>query len=79
MQNPFESRGLRLDTTSPSFRHLQELIRHKTPVHIDLEGGQSLQGTIQWQDTAFLAIRQELNRPVVMVNREKVIVLRVLG
>jgi hypothetical protein len=78
MQNFFDQRGPRVDTDSPSFRHLQELIRHAAPVHIELEGGESLQGTIQWQDSAFLAISQERDRPVVIVNRDKLVLLRVL-
>jgi len=79
MQNFFEQRGPRVDTSSPSFRHLQELIRHGAPVHIELEGGESLQGTIEWQDNAFLAISQQADRPVVMVNRDKLVLLRVLA
>jgi host factor-I protein len=79
MQSFFEQRGPRLDTTSPSVRHLQELIRHSSPVHIELEGGHSLQGTIRWQDHDFLAIQQEQDRPLLLVNRTKVMLLRPLS
>ena len=79
MQSFFEHRGPRLDTTSPSVRHLQDLIRHSSPVHIELEGGMSLQGTIRWQDYDFLAIQQERDLPLLMVNRTKVVLLRLLS
>ena len=79
MQNFFEQRGPRVDTSSPSFRHLQELIRHGAPVQLEMEGGGSLQGKIQWQDGAFLAISEDPLRPVVIVNRDKLVLLRVLA
>jgi host factor-I protein len=79
MQSFFEQRGPRLDTSSPSVRHLQDLIRRASPVNIELEGGQSLQGTIRWQDHDFLAIQQEPDLPLLMVNRTKVVVLRLLS
>jgi host factor-I protein len=79
MQSFFEQRGPRLDTTSPSVRHLQDLIRRSSPVHIELDGGQSLQGTIRWQDQNFLAIQQDPDLPILMVNRTKVVLLRLLS
>ncbi len=79
MQNFFDQRSPQVDTSSPSFRHLQELIRHGAPVHIQIEGGGSLQGKIQWQDGAFLAISEDPQRPVVIVNRDKLVLLRVLA
>jgi host factor-I protein len=79
MQSFFEQRSPRLDTTSPSVRHLQDLIRRSSPVHIELDGGQSLQGTIRWQDQNFLAIQQEPDLPILMVNRTKVVLLRLLS
>jgi hypothetical protein len=48
-------------------------------VHIELEGGQSLQGTIRWLDQDFLAIQQDLDLPLLMVNRTKVVLLRLLS
>jgi host factor-I protein len=79
MQSFFEQRSPRLDTTSPSVRHLQDLIRRSSQVHIELDGGQSLQGTIRWQDQNFLAIQQEPDLPILMVNRTKVVLLRLLS
>ena len=79
MQSFFEQRGPRLDTSSPSVRHMHDLIRHSSPVHIELEGGQILQGTIRWLDQDFLAIQQDLDLPLLMVNRTKVVLLRLLS
>lgn len=79
MQSFFEQRGPRLDTTSPSVRHLQDLIRDAALVHLELEGGQRLQGTIRWQDADFLAIQQESDRPLLMVNRRRIVLLRLLS
>lgn len=79
MQNIFEPRSPAVDTTSPSYRHLQELIRHGAPVQLEIEGGGNVQGTIQWQDSAFLAINEDPQRPVVIVNRDKLLLLRVLA
>jgi host factor-I protein len=79
MQSHFEQRGPRLDTTSPSVRHLQELIRHSTQVSIAMEGGEQLRGTIRWQDADFLALQQQSELPLVLLNRSKVVLLRALG
>jgi host factor-I protein len=78
MQSFFEQRHPRLDTSSPSVRHLQDLIRSRSLVHIELNGGQSLTGTVKWQDHQFLAIRQDPDQPLVLVNREMVVLLRSL-
>jgi len=79
MQSFFEHRTPRLDTTSPSVRHLQELIRSRSLVHIELTPGQTLVGTIRWQDHQFIAIRQDPTLPLVLINRDKVVLLRALG
>ncbi len=67
-----------LDTTQPGTRHIQALIRHCTPVSLLLEGGLELEGTIQWQDCSFLAISRE-GRPITLVNRTAVVMLRAIG
>jgi len=78
MQSFFERRGHQLDTTLPSVRHVQELIRSHTTVRLLTVGGQELEGTIKWQDPQFLALRQEGNLPLVLVNRDAIAVLRAL-
>lgn len=78
MQSFFDRRGPRLDTSLPSVRHVQELIRNRTPVRIALLGGQEMEGTIKWQDNQFLALRQEAGMPLALVSRDAVVVLRAL-
>jgi len=78
MQSYFETRGTKLDTTLPSVRHIQELIRTRTVVSLSLISGQEVEGVIKWQDMHFLALRQSANQPLVMVNREAITLLRAL-
>lgn len=78
MQSFFDKRGPRLDTSLPSVRHLQELIRNRTPVNVALQGGHEFEGTIKWQDTHFVALRQGAGRPLALINREAIVVLRAL-
>ncbi len=78
MQSFFESRGPRLDTSLPSVRHVQELIRTRTMVNVRMVGGHELEGTIQWQDNQFLALRQDSSMPLVLINRDSIAVLRAL-
>ncbi len=78
MQSFFDRRGPRLDTSLPSVRHVQELIRNRTPVRIALVGGQEMEGTIKWQDNQFLALRQDAAMPLALLNRDAIVVLRAL-
>jgi host factor-I protein len=78
MQSFFESRSPRLDTSLPSVRHFQELIRNRTMVSVQMIGGQELEGTLKWQDNQFLALRQDTSLPLVLLNREAIAVLRAL-
>jgi host factor-I protein len=78
MQSFFEQRSPRLDTSLPSVRHVQELIRNRTMVSVLMAGGQELEGTIKWQDTDFLALRQDTSLPLVLLNRSSICVLRAL-
>lgn len=78
MQSYFEQRSPRLDTSLPSVRHVQELIRNRTMVSVLMAGGQELEGTIKWQDNHFLALRQDTILPLVLINRSSICVLRAL-
>jgi host factor-I protein len=78
VQSFFESRGPRLDTSLPSVRHVQELIRNRTMVSVLMVGGHELDGTIKWQDNQFLALRQDNSLPLVLINRDSIAVLRAL-
>ncbi len=79
MQSFFEKRTTALDTSQPSIRHLQDLIRHKTPVAIQVSGVGELEGTLHWQDTLYLALRQEEGRPLTLISRTAASTIRALG
>ena len=68
-----------LDTSQPSIRHLQDLIRHKTPVAIQVTGVGELEGTLHWQDVAYLALSQAEGRPLTLINRAAAYTIRALG
>ena len=76
MQSFFDRRAPRLDTSLPSVRHVQELIRNRTSVLVTMVGGQELEGTIKWQDSEFLALRQDSSLPLVLINRDAIALLR---
>ena len=38
-----------------------------------------LEGTLKWQDSEFLALSQDPNAPLVLLNRDAVVLLRGLG
>jgi host factor-I protein len=78
MQSFFDRRGPRLDTSLPSVRHVQELIRNRTMVRLVMVGGQELEGMVRWQDNDFLALRQDASLPLVLVNRNAITLLRAL-
>ena len=78
MQSFFDKRGPRLDTSLPSVRHVQDLIRNRTPISLSLQGGHEMEGTIKWQDTQFLALRQDAGRPLALISRDAIVVLRAL-
>ena len=79
MQTYFDRRGTKLDTTLPSVRHIQDLIRNRCAVHIEMAGGFSMEGVIKWQDHEFIALRQDPSLPLALLNRSNVAVLRALG
>ena len=78
MQSFFERRGPRLDTSLPSVRHIQELIRSRALVRVQLMNGQELGGTIKWQDIHFLALRQDSGEPLLLLRLEAVALIRSL-
>jgi hypothetical protein len=78
MQSFFERRTTTLDTTQPGIRHIQNLIRNRTAVSVVVHGGLEIEGVIHWQDLSYLAIAQE-GRPLTLVNRGAITILRSLG
>ena len=79
MQSFFEKRSSALDTSQPSIRHLQDLIRHKTPVAIQVAGVGELEGTLHWQDNYYLALSQAEGRPLTLISRAAASTVRALG
>jgi len=75
----FEKRSSALDTSQPSIRHLQDLIRHKTPVAVQVPGLGELEGILHWQDIDSLALKQDENRPLTLINRAAAATIRALG
>ena len=79
MQSFLESRTPTLDTSLPSVRHIQGLIRQKTPVALRLVDGHELEGVLLWQDTDQLALDPGEGRTLNLINRRAVAVLRSLA
>jgi len=78
MQSSFDRRGPRLDTSLPSIRHVQGLIRSRAEVVVTMSNGQELRGKILWQDLEYMALLQEEGRPPALLNRQGVLMLRSL-
>lgn len=79
MQSFFERRPPRFDTTLPGVRHVQDLVRGRTPVTLRLLDGSTLEGTIRWQDPDMLALETEPGEPLVLVTRSGLLTLRALA
>ena len=79
MQSAFEAKHSRLDTSLPSIRHLQDLIRNRKLVQIEISSGQSLEGVLAWQDNHYLALREPMGESLLLINRESVVLVRSLG
>ncbi|SBO42239.1 hypothetical protein [Cyanobium sp. NIES-981] len=82
MQSFLERRPISLDTSQPSVRHVQDLIRRKQPVAILIGGGTELEGVIRWQDVYCIGLHPgedpAADLPLMLINREQVAVIRSL-
>jgi hypothetical protein len=78
MNSSFDRRAPTLDTTQPGIRHIQDLIRHSTPVRVLLSTGDSLEGVLRWQDLRYLALCPGEDQPLTLINREAVVLIRSL-
>jgi host factor-I protein len=67
-----------LDTSLPGVRQLQNWIRAKTAIRIQLNDGTKLDGTLDWQDMEFLALRQSDEKDPILVQRLSVSLIRSL-
>jgi host factor-I protein len=79
MQSFLESRAPILDTSQPSVRHIQSLIRQKVPVALRLLDGHELEGVLLWQDLEQFALDPGEGRTLMLINRHAVAVLRSLA
>ena len=79
MQSFLESRAPILDTSQPSVRHVQGLIRQKMPVALRLLDGHELEGVLLWQDLEQFALDPGEGRTLMLINRHAVAVLRSLA
>ena len=78
MQSAFDTKHSRLDTSLPSIRLLQDLIRNHQLVQIKIITGESLEGVLAWQDVDYLALREPMGESLLMINRESVVLVRCL-
>jgi len=78
MQSAFDTKHSRLDTSLPSIRLLQDLIRNQQLVQIKIATGESLEGVLAWQDVHFLALREPMGESLLLINRESVVLVRCL-
>ncbi|QNI70406.1 hypothetical protein [Cyanobium sp. NS01] len=83
MQSFLEARSSVLDTSLPSVRHVQDLIRRRQTVAIQVSGGPALEGVIRWQDVHAIALQQSSDPPegppLILINRDQVSLIRSLG
>jgi host factor-I protein len=78
MQSAFDNKHSRLDTSLPSIRLLQDLIRNQQLVQIKIATGESLEGVLAWQDVHYLALREPMGESLLLINRESVVLVRCL-
>ncbi|MFN7741393.1 MAG: Hfq-related RNA-binding protein [Cyanobacteriota bacterium] len=78
MQSAFDTKHSRLDTSLPSIRLLQDLIRNHQLVQIKITTGESLEGVLAWQDVNYLALRVPMGESLLMINRDSVVLVRCL-
>ena len=79
MKEFFDRRSSGLNTSLPSFRFVQELIRSASVVSLVTTTGQSYEGQIKWQDDNFFALQQAGGSEMVLIGRFSVAVIRALG
>ena len=76
MQSFGEQRGHGLDTSLPSVRLIQHIIRTSRPVRVLMVDGLELRGMIRWQDPQFIALQTDGQDSLTLLNRGAITVLR---
>jgi host factor-I protein len=79
MQSFLERRSPTLDTAQPGIRHIQDLIRREAPVALLVSHGQEYEGILRWQDLQYFALDTGEGRPLMLINRHHVCLLRALA
>ena len=67
------------DPSLPGVRQLQSWTRDQRVISVELVNGNSLEGVLQWQDPQFLALRRSASEEPVLINRQAVLLIRLLG
>ena len=78
MKEIYDRRSSGLNTSLPSFRFVQDLIRSGSAVCLTTNTGQSYEGQLKWQDDHFFALMQAGEADMVLIGRFSVSVLRSL-
>ncbi|APD48935.1 hypothetical protein KQ302_05455 [Synechococcus sp. CS-602] len=68
-----------LDPSLPGVRQLQDWIRERTPLQLQLIDGTALGGCLYWQDPEFLALKTSPEAPLLLMGRRAVALIRPLG
>ena len=63
----------------PGVRQLQSWTRDQRVISVELVNGNSLEGVLQWQDPQFLALRRSASEEPVLISRQAVLMIRLLG
>lgn len=64
------------DPSQPGIRCLQQWIRRRTRLRIELAGGGQVQGVAAWVDGEFLALQGEAGEEPVLVNRRAIALIQ---
>lgn len=68
-----------LDPSLPGVRLLQSWIRQRTPLVVQLLDGRQFDGSLDWQDPEFLALRGVEDPQPFLIRRGAVAVIRPTG
>ena len=79
MKEFFDRRSSGLNTSLPSFRYVQDLIRAGSAVSLITTTGHSFEGQLKWQDDNFFALMQDDGAELTLIGRFSVAVIRTLG
>jgi host factor-I protein len=79
MGSSFEHHPNDLDTSQPGVRQIQAWIRSRATLSVLMLEGTSLSGVARWVDNEYLGLAGEPGADVMLLNRQAIAVIRVLG